>query len=127
MTLALAYEGLSRLDTEQQTVAGAAEHRAGDRHCRRRDLLFDASGSRILGPAAADLVTGPIIIETMFGAPGLGREFVESISKRDYSVIMGTAIFFAVLLALSNVLVDLSYGVVDPRSRARRQRDGPGR
>jgi len=74
----------------------------------------------ILGPAAADLVTGSIIIESIFGAPGLGREFVESISKRDYSVIMGTAIFYAVLVALANVLVDLSYGFVDPRIRVRR-------
>jgi len=74
----------------------------------------------ILGPAAADLVTGSIIIESIFGAPGLGREFVESISKRDYSVIMGTAIFYAVLVAMANVFVDLSYGFVDPRIRVRR-------
>ena len=74
----------------------------------------------ILGPAAADLVTGSIIIESIFGAPGLGREFVESISKRDYSVIMGTAIFYAVLVAVANVVVDLSYGMVDPRIRVRR-------
>lgn len=74
----------------------------------------------ILGPAAADLVTGSIIIESIFGAPGLGREFVESISKRDYSVIMGTAIFYAVLVALANVVVDLSYGLVDPRIRVQR-------
>ena len=74
----------------------------------------------ILGPAAADLVTGSIIIESIFGAPGLGREFVESISKRDYSVIMGTAIFYAILVALANVFVDLTYGIVDPRIRVRR-------
>jgi oligopeptide transport system permease protein len=74
----------------------------------------------ILGPAAADLVTGSIIIESIFGAPGLGREFVESITKRDYSVIMGTAIFYAVLVAIANVVVDLSYGLVDPRIRLRR-------
>jgi oligopeptide transport system permease protein len=73
----------------------------------------------ILGPAAADLVTGSIIIESIFGAPGLGKEFVESISKRDYSVIMGTAIFYAVIVAIANVLVDLSYGLVDPRIRVR--------
>jgi oligopeptide transport system permease protein len=74
----------------------------------------------ILGPAAADLVTGSIIIESIFGAPGLGREFVESISKRDYSVIMGTAIFYAILIAIANVFVDLSYGLIDPRIRVRR-------
>ncbi len=74
----------------------------------------------ILGPAAADLVTGSIIIETIFNAPGLGREFVVSIGKRDYSMIMGTAIFYAVLIAIANVMVDLSYGFVDPRIRAGR-------
>jgi oligopeptide transport system permease protein len=73
----------------------------------------------VLGPAAADLVTGSIIIESIFGAPGLGREFVESISKRDYSVIMGTAIFYAALVAVANVLVDVSYGLIDPRIRDR--------
>jgi ABC-type dipeptide/oligopeptide/nickel transport system permease component len=50
----------------------------------------------------------------------LGREFVESISKRDYSMIMGTAIFYAFLIAMANVLVDLSYGFIDPRIRVRR-------
>jgi oligopeptide transport system permease protein len=74
----------------------------------------------ILGPAAADLVTGSIIIESIFGAPGLGREFVESIGKRDYAVIMGTAIFYAILVAFANVVVDLSYGFIDPRIRVRR-------
>ncbi|MGI8643597.1 MAG: ABC transporter permease [Thermomicrobiales bacterium] len=73
----------------------------------------------ILGPAAADLVTGSIIIETIFNAPGLGREFVTSIGKRDYSMIMGTAIFYAALIALANVTVDLSYGLIDPRIRSR--------
>jgi oligopeptide transport system permease protein len=74
----------------------------------------------ILGPATADLVTGSIIIESIFGAPGLGREFVDAISKRDYSMIMGTTIFYAVLIAIANVTVDLSYGVIDPRVRVRR-------
>lgn len=74
----------------------------------------------ILGPAAADLVTGSIIIESIYNAPGLGREFVDSISSRDYSLIMGTTIFYAVLIALANVSVDLSYGFIDPRIRVRR-------
>lgn len=73
----------------------------------------------VLGPAAADLITGSIIIETIFNAPGIGREFVTSIGRRDYSVIMGITIFYAVLIAMANVLVDLSYGLVDPRIRSR--------
>ena len=74
----------------------------------------------ILGPATADLVTGSIIIETIFNAPGLGREFVTSIGSRDYSMIMGVTIFYAVLIASANVLVDLSYAFIDPRIRSYR-------
>jgi len=95
---------------------GLANNRVISRHMLRNALIPIIT---VLGPAAADLVTGSIIIESIFGAPGLGREFVESIAKRDYSVIMGTAIFYAVLVAVANVLVDLSYGFVDPRIRAR--------
>ena len=50
----------------------------------------------------------------------MGREFVESIGNRDYSMIMGTAIFYAVIIAFANVTVDLSYGLIDPRIRMRR-------
>ncbi len=96
---------------------GLASGRVISRHMLRNALIPIIT---VLGPAAADLVTGSIIIESIFGAPGLGKEFVESISKRDYSVIMGTAIFYAALVALANVLVDLSYGFVDPRIRVRR-------
>jgi oligopeptide transport system permease protein len=96
---------------------GLSGHRVVTAHMLRNALIPIIT---ILGPAAADLVTGSIIIESIFGAPGLGREFVESIAKRDYSVIMGTAIFYAVLIAIANVVVDLSYGVVDPRIRVRR-------
>lgn len=96
---------------------GLAAREVVNRHMLRNALIPVVT---ILGPAAADLVTGSIIIESIFGAPGLGREFVASISKRDYSVIMGTAVFYAFLVAVANVLVDLSYGLVDPRIRFRR-------
>lgn len=96
---------------------GLADRGVVGKHMLRNALIPIVT---ILGPAAADLVTGSIIIESIFGAPGLGREFVESIGKRDYSVIMGTAIFYAILVAVANVLVDLSYGVIDPRIRVRR-------
>jgi oligopeptide transport system permease protein len=73
----------------------------------------------VLGPAAADLITGSFIIETIFNVPGLGREFFESISRRDYSMIMGTTLFYAALIAIANALVDVSYGLIDPRIRKR--------
>ncbi len=74
----------------------------------------------VLGPAAADLITGSFIIETIFNVPGMGGEFVASIRSRDYSMIMGTTLFYALLVALANVLVDVSYGLIDPRIRVRR-------
>ncbi len=69
----------------------------------------------ILGPALAGLVTGSFIIETMFGFPGLGRAYVTAISQRDYSMILGTTIFYAILVALANLSVDLVYAFIDPR------------
>ncbi|MSP12577.1 MAG: ABC transporter permease [Chloroflexi bacterium] len=69
----------------------------------------------ILGPALAGLVTGSFIIEQIFGFPGIGREFVLSIQRRDYSMIMGTTLLYAVLVAFANLAVDILYGFVDPR------------
>ncbi len=87
------------------------------RHMLRNSLIPVVT---ILGPALADLVTGSFIIESIFNVPGMGSEFVSSINGRDYSVIMGTTLFYALLVALANLSVDLSYGVLDPRIRARR-------
>src|SRR3972149_5558716 len=71
----------------------------------------------ILGPALAGLVTGSFIIETMFGFPGMGRAYVTAIGQRDYSMIMGTTLIYAVLVALANVSVDVVYVFLDPRIR----------
>jgi oligopeptide transport system permease protein len=93
---------------------GLGETAVVGRHMLRNALIPIVT---VLGPAAADLLTGSFIIETIFGVPGLGREFVVSISRRDYSMIMGTTLFYALLIALANVTVDLSYGFIDPRVR----------
>ncbi len=68
-----------------------------------------------LGPLVVSILTGSFIIESIFGIPGLGSEFVVSVTNRDYTVIMGTTVFFSVLLLVSILLVDLLYGLVDPR------------
>jgi oligopeptide transport system permease protein len=68
-----------------------------------------------LGPALAGLVTGSFIIETIFGFPGMGRAYVTAISNRDYSMIMGTTIIFAVIVAVMNLVVDVVYVFLDPR------------
>jgi oligopeptide transport system permease protein len=71
----------------------------------------------VLGPIFAGLITGSFIIETIFAIPGLGREFVQSVLVRDYGLIMGVTLFFAVVIAVMNLIVDLLYAVVDPRIR----------
>jgi oligopeptide transport system permease protein len=71
----------------------------------------------VLGPIFAVLVTGSFIIETTFAINGVGRYFVSSITARDYGVIMGTTIFFAAVVVIANLVVDLLYAVVDPRIR----------
>ncbi|MEN6572544.1 MAG: ABC transporter permease [Anaerolineaceae bacterium] len=68
-----------------------------------------------LGPALAGLITGSFIIETMFGFPGMGRAYVTAISQRDYSMIMGTTLIYAILVAVANLSVDFVYVLLDPR------------
>jgi len=71
----------------------------------------------ILGPALAALVTGSFIIETIFSFPGMGRAYVQAIGQRDYSMIMGTTVIYALLVAVANLSVDIVYVFVDPRIR----------
>ncbi|UOQ86835.1 ABC transporter permease [Gracilibacillus salinarum] len=68
-----------------------------------------------IGPLIASILTGSFVIEKIFGIPGLGNEFVVSVTNRDYTVIMGTTVFYSVLLLVSILIVDLIYGFVDPR------------
>lgn len=91
---------------------GMAERLVIFRHMLRNSLIPVVT---FLGPSLAYLVTGSFIIETMFAFPGMGRQYVQSISQRDYSMIMGTTVFFAILVALANLSVDLVYGFLDPR------------
>ncbi|MBI2866753.1 MAG: ABC transporter permease [Chloroflexi bacterium] len=71
----------------------------------------------VLGPELAFLVTGSFIIETVFSIPGTGRLFVQGVLQRDYSLVMGMVLFYAAIVALLNLLVDVLYGVFDPRVR----------
>lgn len=70
-----------------------------------------------LGPALATLITGSFVIETQFGLTGIGRLFVESVGRRDYSVIMALTLIYAFFIAVANLGVDLAYGFLDPRIR----------
>ncbi|KPC98420.1 Oligopeptide transport system permease protein OppB [Geobacillus sp. BCO2] len=71
----------------------------------------------ILGPMTVNLMTGTLVIEKLFAVPGLGEQFVRSIELNDYPVIMGTTLFYSALLILAVFIVDVLYGVVDPRIR----------
>ena len=68
-----------------------------------------------LGPLTAGILTGGFVIEKIFTIPGMGKFFVESINNRDYPLIMGVTVFYSALLVLMNLVVDLLYGIIDPR------------
>jgi oligopeptide transport system permease protein len=86
------------------------------RHAMRNAAIPIVS---VLGPLVAALVTGSFIVESVFGVPGIGRLFVRAVSYRDYNVIMGMAMFYATVVVLVNLAVDVAYAVVDPRVRYR--------
>jgi len=71
----------------------------------------------VLGPMFALLVTGTFVVERIFAIPGLGKYFITSISNRDYPVVMGTILLYAVFLVLANLAVDITYAFLDPRIR----------
>lgn len=68
-----------------------------------------------VGPLVAGILTGSFVIEKIFAIPGLGREFVETITNRDYTTIVGVTIFFSTFLVVCNLIVDILYVVIDPR------------
>ena len=71
----------------------------------------------VLGPLFAAVLTGGFVVEMIFGIPGLGRHFVTSIGNRDYPVVMGTTLLYAVAIVVANLLVDITYAWLDPRIR----------
>lgn len=68
-----------------------------------------------IGPMLAFIVTGSMVVEQIFAVPGIGRQFISSITNRDYTMIMGTTIFLASLIVIMNLISDILYKVVDPR------------
>ena len=84
------------------------------KHALRSALLPIVSYA---GPAAAALLTGSIVVETIFAIPGVGRYFVDAALNRDYTLVMGTVVVIAVFVIVFNLIVDLLYAVIDPRVR----------
>ena len=74
-----------------------------------------------LGPAAAGLLTGSVVVEQIFSLPGIGRYFVEGALARDYTLVMGVVVVYSAAILLFNFLVDITYGWLDPRIRANMQ------
>jgi oligopeptide transport system permease protein len=70
-----------------------------------------------LGPALAAILTGSLVVEQIFGLPGIGRYFVQGALNRDYTLVMGVVICYATLIILLNFLADIAYGILDPRVR----------
>ncbi|MBH0170545.1 MULTISPECIES: oligopeptide ABC transporter permease [unclassified Fictibacillus] len=84
------------------------------KHCVRNSLIPIIT---ILGPMAMALITGSLVIENIFSIPGIGEQFVKAITVNDYPVIMGTTLFFSFLIVVIILVVDILYGIIDPRIR----------
>ena len=84
------------------------------KHCLRNALIPVVT---IAGPGFAAIMTGSMIVERIFAIPGIGKYYVTSVGNRDYPVIMATTLVFALAVVVMNVLVDISYGILDPRIR----------
>jgi ABC-type dipeptide/oligopeptide/nickel transport system permease component len=93
---------------------GLRERTVITRHAMKNSMIPVIT---VLGPMFAGLVTGTFVTELIFGIPGMGRYFVTSITNRDYPVIMGTILLYAVILVMANLVVDIVYGFLDPRIR----------
>jgi len=73
-----------------------------------------------LGPATAAIITGSVVVEQIFGLPGLGRYFVQGALNRDYTLVLGVVVFYGCLIIFFNLLVDILYGFIDPKIRTNR-------
>ena len=96
---------------------GLPDHLIVTRHALRAALLPLVS---YLGAAIADLLTGSLIVEQIFGIPGIGRYFVQGALNRDYTLVLGVVICYAALIIALNLIADLLYAVLDPRVRYER-------
>jgi oligopeptide transport system permease protein len=106
---------LETLQQDYMTTAKAKGLRTGQvlfKHGLRNSLIPVVT---VLGPVAANLLTGSFVIEQIFALPGIGRHFVLSITNRDYTAIMGITIFYATILMVMIFIVDMLYLVLDPR------------
>jgi oligopeptide transport system permease protein len=110
-------EMIEVLSSDYITLArskGATGFEVAFKHAFRNALIPLVT---VMGPLAAGLLTGSLVIEKIFAIPGIGEQFVKAIMVNDFSIIMGTTLFFSVFLVFVILLVDILYGVIDPRIR----------
>lgn len=93
---------------------GLSELRITVRHQIRNAIMPVIT---LLGPTVASVLTGTFVIESLFAVPGMGKYYVESVSTNDYSMILGMTVFYGAFLIFCNLIVDILYGIVDPRVR----------
>ncbi|MBD3920305.1 ABC transporter permease [Paenibacillus sp. PR3] len=91
------------------------------RHALRNAILPVVT---YIGPMTANIITGSVIVEQIFGIGGLGKFFVNSITNRDYTLIMGLTLFYAVILMLARFLTDIAYAFIDPRIKLNSRKEG---
>jgi ABC-type dipeptide/oligopeptide/nickel transport system permease component len=111
------------LETMQQDYVRTAKakglrwRRVVLRHVLRNSLIPVVTA---IGPLIGLVITGTFVIETIFSIPGIGRYFVDAVAARDYSVVMGITVLAAIVVILANLVVDILYGFLDPRTREAR-------
>jgi oligopeptide transport system permease protein len=110
----------SMLETLQQDYIRTAKakglrwRRVVGLHVLRNSLIPTVTAA---GPLLGYLIAGSFIVETIFGIPGVGRYYIISVSARDYSVVMGLTVLLSVIIIFANLVVDILYGFLDPRTR----------
>ncbi|MGN1401515.1 MAG: oligopeptide ABC transporter permease [Bacillus sp. (in: firmicutes)] len=110
-------EMIEVLNSDYITLAkakGASSFEVSVKHALRNAMIPVIT---VLGPLSVSLMTGSLVIEKIFSIPGIGEQFVKSINVNDYPVIMGTTLLFAALFVVIILIVDILYGVIDPRIR----------
>jgi len=107
-------ETLSSDYIQLATAKGLNKRQVARKHAYRNSMIPVLT---LVGPMAANLLTGSALIEQIFSIPGIGQQFVTSIPAKDYPVIMGTTIVYAMMLMVAILVTDIATSIVDPRVR----------
>jgi oligopeptide transport system permease protein len=114
LTRASILEVIGKEFVQTARAKGLSRHRVMLKHVLKNSMTPVIS---YLGPLTAALVTGSFVVEFIYSIPGMGKYFITAVTNRDYPLIMGVTLVYAVLIILANLLVDIMYAVIDPRVR----------